>query len=152
FAAASASTNADLALYDPSTGVAYVGDLVTTGHCPLMTDPAVDPKGWLSALERVRSFNPALLVATDGDASKLVQNELTTTRSYIERVISIVAELKKKGLPEAGVASELSLRKLGDSCSTQRDSANVVPLFRRAGADGVIGPPASAAAAPKKKS
>jgi glyoxylase-like metal-dependent hydrolase (beta-lactamase superfamily II) len=152
FAAApgSAHSVADLAVYDPSTGVAFVGDFVTPGHCPLMSDVSVDPKGWIIALERIRAFHAAVLVTTDGDASKLVENDLNATRAYIDRILSIIAELKKKGLPEAAVAAELQIRKIGDSCPIQRDSANVVPLYRRAGADGVVGPPIPAAAPAKK--
>jgi glyoxylase-like metal-dependent hydrolase (beta-lactamase superfamily II) len=152
---ASAASIADLMLFDPSTGVAYVGDLLTPGHCPLMSDPVADPKGWLSALDAIQAYHPAAVVATDGDASKLVENELAATRNYITRILDIIADLKKKGLPEARVASELQLRKLGDYCPVQRDSGNAVPFFRRANAEGVVQPPAAPAPAPappKKKS
>lgn len=152
---ASAASIADLMLFDASTGVAYVGDLLTPGHCPLMSDPVADPKGWLAALDGIQAYHPAVVVATDGDASKLVENELTATRNYIGRILGIIADLKKKGLPEARVASELQLHKLGDTCPVQRDSGNTVPLFRRANADGIVQPPAGPAPAPappKKKS
>ena len=141
---------ADLAVYDPSTGVAFVGDFVTPGHCPLMSDPDADPKGWGIALDRIRAFHPAVLVTTDGDASKLVEADLNSTRAYIDRVLSVISDLKKKGMPEAAVAAELQIRKMGDTCPIQRDTANVVPLYRRAGSDGVIGPPLAAAPAAKK--
>ena len=52
----------------------------------------------------------------------------------------------------ARVASELQQRKLGEFCSVQRDSANTIPLYRRATKDGTVPPvnPPMAAPAPKK--
>jgi len=42
-------------------------------------------------------------------------------------------------------------KKLGDYCPTTRDSNNAVPLFRRAGADGTVAPPAAPVTGTGKK-
>ena len=61
-----------------------------------MSDDMVDPKGWLTALESIRAFHPALVVGTDGDGSKLVENELTGTRTYITRVLDLIMALQQE--------------------------------------------------------
>src|SRR5207244_7253656 len=69
--AGTAYTDHDLYLLDTTSGIGYVGGLVTPGHCPMMSDPRADPKGWLASLDAIQSLHAAVLVATRGDASKL---------------------------------------------------------------------------------
>src|SRR6185503_10819538 len=78
---AGAHTIADLVLVDTANSAAYVGDLVNPGHCPMMSDPLDDPKGWLAALDRIQGYRPSVLVPTRGDASKLVESDIAATRT-----------------------------------------------------------------------
>jgi glyoxylase-like metal-dependent hydrolase (beta-lactamase superfamily II) len=148
---AGAHSDADLFAYHRDTGTAYVGDLVNPGSCPMMSDPHDEPSGWLSALDRLQGFRPGLLVPTRGNSSTQVQSEIAATRSYVERVLGLIVDMKKRGIPEARVAAELQTKKLGDYCPVQLDSINTVSLFRRATPDGAIPPPAPPIAAPEKK-
>ena len=101
---------------------------------------ATDPAGWLEMLERVRKLNPAGLVATRGEPTKLVFQELEATRLYLDRVVRFLAEQKAKDAPEARVAAELSIRKIGEYCPSRSDNANVLALYRRMQPDGSFAP------------
>lgn len=136
----------DLAVLCNDNGLAFVGDLVTPGRCPNLQGLTADPAGWLEMLDRIGKLNPAAIVASRGEPTKLVFQELEVTRSYIDRAIRFLAEQKVKNAPEARVAGELSLRKLGDYCPPRSDNANILALYRRMQPDGSF---ASPGAAPK---
>jgi glyoxylase-like metal-dependent hydrolase (beta-lactamase superfamily II) len=147
----SAHTSEDLIVFHRATGIAYVGDLVTPNRCPMMSDSSADPRGWVAALDQIALLHPALLVATRGDASPQVEAELNKTRAYVKRVTDLLSDFKKGNTPEARVAAELVLRKLGDYCPTQLDNANVLKLYQRADASGNVKPAAPSAAKPAAK-
>jgi glyoxylase-like metal-dependent hydrolase (beta-lactamase superfamily II) len=132
----------DLVALCNDNGLAFVGDLVTTARCPNMVGPTVDPKGWLEMLDRIRKLNPAGLVTTRGEPTKLVFQEIEATRLYVDRTARFLAEQKAKDAPEARVAAELSLQKLGDYCPTPSDNTNILALYRRMQADGSFAPAA----------
>lgn len=146
-----AHTDHDLFVHVAGTGIVFVGDLVTPQRCPMLSDPSFDPDGWLKALARIEALQPALLVPTRGNATPVPQSEIAATRSYIERVRSLVAEARKKGWAEARLSSELVLKKLGNYCPPQLDSVNALALFKRTGPDGKLKPAAPPAGAPTRK-
>jgi hypothetical protein len=115
----------------------------------MMSDPKDDPKGWLATLDRIEGLHASLLVPTRGDATRQPEAEIAQTRKYIQRVLEVLAELRKQKMPEARVAAELVRRKIGDYCPVQLDNINVLSLYRRASADGTVIAPA--AAPPRKK-
>lgn len=137
-----AHTDNDLYAFLPEASVVFVGDLVTPGRCPMLSDPTADPQGWLQTLDRLEAASPAFLVPTRGSSTKLVKNEIDGTREYIKRVVSLLVDAKKRGFPEARVSSELFQRKLGDYCPSQLDSINALALYRRVGIDGKFARPA----------
>jgi glyoxylase-like metal-dependent hydrolase (beta-lactamase superfamily II) len=140
----------DLVALCNDNGLAFVGDLVTVGRCPNMIGPAADPKGWLEMLDRIRKLNPAGLVTTRGEPTKLVFQELEATRLYVDRNARFLAAQKAKDAPEARVAAELSRQKLGDYCPTPSDNGNILALYRRMQPDGSFAPAAiPPAAAPR---
>lgn len=139
-AAHGAHSEYDLAILCNDNGLAFVGDLVTPGRCPNLVGASADPRGWLEMLDRVRQLNPAGLVPTRGEPTKLVYQELEATRLYLDRVVRFLAEQKAKDSPEARVAAELSLNKIGDYCPSQFDNANVLALYRRIQPDGTFSP------------
>ncbi len=144
-AAPSAAHSAyDLAVLCNDNGLAFVGDLLTPGRCPNMQGLAADPVGWLEMLDRIRKLNPAGLVASRGEPTKMVFQELEQTRTYIERVIRFLSEQKVKNAQEARVAAELSLKKIGDYCPPRSDNANVLALYRRMQPDGSFSSPEAA--------
>lgn len=143
-----AHTDHDLIVSLPGSGTVFVGDLVTPQRCPMLSDPNCDPDGWLKALALLDSLQPSLLVPTRGNATALPQNEVAATRSYINRVLTILAEAKKQNFPEARVSSTLVLQKVGEYCPPQLDSVNALALYKRMGADGKLAP--AKPPAPKK--
>lgn len=138
----------DLVAYCNDNALAFVGDLVTTGRCPNLLNPVSDPAGWLGMLEKIRALNPAGFLGTRGEPTKAVSHELEQTQVYIERVVGLLAQEKAKNSPEARVAAELSLRKVGEYCPTQGDNANILGLYRRMQPDGTFSIPSPAAPVP----
>jgi glyoxylase-like metal-dependent hydrolase (beta-lactamase superfamily II) len=130
----------DLVALCNDNGLAFVGDLVTVGRCPNLLGPTADPTGWIEMIDRIRKLNPAGLVTSRGEPTKLVFQELEATRLYLDRAVRFLAEQKVKGAPEARVAAELSLRKIGDYCPTPSDNANILALYRRMQPDGTFTP------------
>lgn len=137
----------DLVVLCNDNGLAFVGDLVTPGRCPNLIGSSADPVGWMEILDRVRKLNPAGLVASRGEPTKMVFQELEQTRVYLDRVIRFLSEQKVKNAQEARVAGELSLRKIGDYCSPRADNANVLALYRRMQPDGSFASPETKAPA-----
>lgn len=135
----------DLVVLCNDNGLAFVGDLLTPGRCPNMQGVAADPTGWIEMLDRVRKLNPAGIVASRGEPTKLVFQELEQTRTYLDRVVRFLSEQKVKNAPEARVAAELSMRKPGDFCPGRADNANVLALYRRMQPDGSFSSPESGA-------
>lgn len=155
-----AHTDHDLVAYAPELGTAFVGDLVTPGRCPMLSDPSADPKTWEETLDRVLKLQPAVLVATRGDAAVRpgpsaiagalnLDNEVKTTRAYMQRVLDILKKLKKEKAPEARVSSELRLAKTGEYCPVELDAVNALALFRRITPEGTFAPPKPQPAPPK---
>ena len=141
----SAHSAYDLAVLCNDNGLAFVGDLLTPGRCPNMQGEAADPVGWIEMIDRVRKLNPAGLVASRGEPTKMVFQELEQTTSYLDRVVRFLSEQKVKNAPEARVAAELSMKKLGDYCPQRADNANVLALYRRMQADGSFSSPVAGA-------
>ena len=156
--AGAAHTDHDLYAFSVDHRALFVGDLVTPGRCPMASDATNDPRGWLEALDRLDAANAAVVIASRGPESRLVQGEIGDTRSYLTRLIKLVTEYKNRKLPEAQVGAELAkLDPAGKYCPTQLDNINGLALFRRVTPDGKF-PPAppppvapGAASAPKKK-
>lgn len=137
----------DLVVYNNDSGLVWAGDLITPGRCPNLTNPASDPTAWIEMIGRIESLGAVGLVPTRGDATKAVADEIEKSRAYIERVLRFVVEQKAKNSPEARVAAELSLRKIGDYCPLTGDNANVMGLYRRMQPDGTFRMPGEAAPA-----
>ncbi len=143
----------DLAVLCNDNGLAFVGDLLTPGRCPNMQGVAADPVGWIEMLDRVGKLNPAGIVASRGEPTKMVFQELEQTRNYLDRIVRFLSEQKVKNAPEARVAAELSMKKLGDYCPQRADNSNVLALYRRMQPDGSFSSPTTGApaAAPAAK-
>jgi len=74
----------------------------------------------------------------------MVHQELEQTGPNLDRVIRFLSEQKVKNAPEARVAAELTMKKMGDYCPPRADNANVLALYRRMQPDGSFAPPAGA--------
>jgi len=153
--ASAAHTADDLWVFQPSANVVYVGDLVTPGRCPMMSDPATDPKGWLAALDQIEAIHAGALVPTRGPSTVKVAEQILGTRSYIKRMLDILTAMKKINAAEARVSGELAIQKIGEYCPKELDVTNALYLYRRMNDDGTFnqkpGGPAAGPAKPAAK-
>ncbi len=131
-----AHTAYDLYLFDPSARTAWVGDLVTPGRCPMLSDPDSDIKGWLGFLARLDALKPAAIIPTRDNPTTGATAEIDRTRRYLVSMLQFLTAKKKQGAPEARVSGELAGEKLGDYCPKELAAINALSVYRRIAADG----------------
>ena len=153
---APAHTNFDLWVWGSTSGVAYVGDLVTPTRCPMTSDPGTDPKGWIAVLDSIDALHPVYLVPTRGPSTTAAAEQIKLTRDYLSRLLEILVDMKGRSAPEARVSGEIAARRINAYCPIELDTINALTLYRRMTPDGsfplaklVAAPPA--APAPRKK-
>lgn len=76
-----AHTGEDLAVYIPEDKVLYSGDLVFKGRVPYVGD--ADSKAWLTSLDKLLEFHPAVMVPGHGEVSHEAAKDLIFTRDYL---------------------------------------------------------------------
>lgn len=144
-----AHSDSDLVGFAPELGMAFVGDLVTPGRCPIMTDPVADPKLWEETLDGVLAIKPAVLIPSRGEAAvrpevttkgRNLDKEVQATHVYIQRLVKILTEKRKAKAPAASLASELRLATTGEYCPVELDAANAQALYARLTAEGTFPP------------
>lgn len=135
-----AHTSADLYVFDAVTRTVFVGDLVTPGRCPMLSDPDSDLKGWILALDRLDALKPVGLVATRGNPSATATPEIERTRRYLTSMLQFLIEKKKQNAPEARVSGELAGERLGDYCPRELSAINALSVYRRIAVDGTTIP------------
>jgi len=135
-APANAHTPYDLYVFDAVTRTIFVGDLVTPGRCPMLSDPGSDLKGWILTLDGIDALKPEGLVATRGNPTSNAAPELARTRLYLTNMLQFLIDEKKKNAPEARVTGELSIEKLGDYCPRELSAINALSVYRRMSPDG----------------
>jgi glyoxylase-like metal-dependent hydrolase (beta-lactamase superfamily II) len=139
FAPKVASTGADLWVFVSGSKVAFVGDLVSTGRCPAMTDRDADPVAWGAEITKIQQMKPAVVVGSTGDTATAPEGELVTAKTYLERIYRVAKDAKEQDLPEAFVSSQLStVQKIGDYCPASVDVLNGLAIYRRLGKDGKL--------------
>jgi glyoxylase-like metal-dependent hydrolase (beta-lactamase superfamily II) len=147
--AENAHTAFDLYVFDTSTRTVFVGDLVTTDHCPILWDPDSDPKGWIAILDRLDTLGAQGLVPTRGIAKTGAAAEIDRTRRYLTSMLTFLVEKKKQNAPEARVSGELAAEKLADYCPRELNALNALSVYRRLLNDGTTRPGSAAKPAPK---
>ena len=148
--AGNAHTAFDLYVFDASTRTVFVGDLVTPDHCPILSDPDCDLKGWIAALDQLDTLGAQGLVPTHLNPTPAVVSEIDKTRHYLASMLAFLVEKKKQNAPEARVSGELAAEKLADYCPRELGALNALSVYRRLMSDGTTRP-GSAAAKPAPK-
>ena len=150
--AGNAHSASDLYVFDAVTRTAFVGDLVTTDRCPMLSDPDSDLKGWIGILERLDTLGAQGLVPSRGNPTPAASPEIEKTRRYLKSMLVFLTEKKKQNAPEARVSGELAAEKLNDYCPRELSALNALSVYRRILSDGTTVPgSASAGSTPKKK-
>jgi len=135
-----AHTDHDLVAYFPESEIAFVGDLLTPSRCPMTSEPNTDPKGWLTALDKLEKRKVSVLIPTRGDGTDKVADEIGRTRRYLKRMVDVLVSLKKRNAPESEVSAALKAKSEGDYCPVELDTANGTTLYKRVTADGKFPP------------
>ena len=148
--AGNAHTAYDLYVFDASTRTVFVGDLVTPDHCPLLSDPDSDLKGWIAALDRLDTLGAQGLVPTHLNPTPAGAPEIERTRRYLTSMLAFLVEEKKQNAPEARVSGELVAQKVGDYCPREMNAINALSVYRRLLSDGTTRPGGAAAKAAAK--
>lgn len=76
-----AHTPDDLAIYFPSEGVLFAGDLVFRGRIPYVGN--ADSLGWIKSLDKLLSRDAKVIVPGHGPASASATEDLKFTRDYL---------------------------------------------------------------------
>lgn len=137
---ANAHTASDLYVFDAPTRTAFVGDLVSPGQCPILSDPDSDLKGWLFALDRLDALKPLALVPTRGDPTTNATGEIEKTRRYLTSLLQYLVEKKKQNAPEAKVSGGLAGEKVAGYCPGELGAINALSVYRRIALDGTTVP------------
>lgn len=138
--AGNAHTAFDLYAFDASTHTVFVGDLVTTDRCPMLSDPDSDIKGWLAILERFDGLGVRGLVPTRGNPAGNGAPEVEKTRRYLASMLAFLVDKKKQNAPEARISGELVAEKVGDYCPRELNAINALSVYRRLLPDGTTRP------------
>ena len=105
-----AHTDCDLTIYDPETRTLFAGDLVFSGHLPVI-DGSI--KGWLGLLDALAAIPALWVVPGHGPLSEPWPAALADERRYFERL--------KKDI-EAALASGEDMRRAADAAAaSERD-------------------------------
>ena len=76
-----AHTPDDLAIFVPSEGVLFAGDLVFKGRVPYVG--TADSKGWIKSLDKLLTVQPRVIVPGHGAYSQDPSKDLVFTRDYL---------------------------------------------------------------------
>lgn len=76
-----AHTAEDIALFVPSTGVLFAGDLVFKSRIPYVGN--ADSRGWIAALNALKLVAPKLIIPGHGPHSENAQREIEFTSDYL---------------------------------------------------------------------
>lgn len=104
-----AHTPDDLAIYFPSEGVLFAGDLVFRGRIPYVGQ--ADSLGWIQSLEKLLGKPSKIIVPGHGPASTSAKEDLAFTRDYLIYVRKAMQQAARDLDPfdEAYAATDWSL-------------------------------------------
>lgn len=91
---ATAHTDADLSVLDRASGTLFLGDLLFVDHTPVLDGRL---KGWLTALEQMRSWSVATVVPGHGAPSRDWPAALIPQERYLQSLRSDVRQAIKAG-------------------------------------------------------
>ena len=89
-----AHTDSDLTILDEETGTLFAGDLMVTGHVPVLDGSIV---GWLAALDDLARIGARRVVPGHGPVGDDWRPALEKQRQYLQRLTSDVRGLIRRG-------------------------------------------------------
>lgn len=103
---ATAHTDNDLTVFDETTATMFMGDLLFSGHVPVI-DGSVT--GWMAVMDRLAGENIALVVPGHGPAAMPWPEAVADQKRYLEGLVAQIRDYIKRGIPLSRAAREIGL-------------------------------------------
>lgn len=101
-----AHTDNDLTVYDPQTGTMFMGDLLFSGHIPVV-DGSI--KGWLALMKELSQRKLQRVVPGHGPASMSWPGAMASQQRYLETIASEIRQFIAGGKTLADAAKTVGL-------------------------------------------
>jgi quinoprotein relay system zinc metallohydrolase 2 len=98
-----AHTDCDLTVYDPASRILFAGDLVFSGHVPVLDGSL---KGWLAALDGLKAIPAERVVPGHGPVGEPWPAALDAERAYLSQLAGDVRAFVKRGADIGEAARE----------------------------------------------
>jgi quinoprotein relay system zinc metallohydrolase 2 len=106
-----AHTDCDLTVYDPASRILFSGDLVFSGHLPVLDGSL---KGWLKALDGLAAIPAERVVPGHGPVGAPWPATLETERNYLSHLAGDVRAFVKRGADIGEAAKSAGAEQRGD--------------------------------------
>lgn len=101
-----AHTDNDLTVTDEQTATMFMGDLLFSGHVPVV-DGSI--KGWLALMDRLAAEKITLVVPGHGPAAMSWPKALTEQKRYLNGLVAQIRDYIERGVPLSQAAREIGL-------------------------------------------
>ncbi len=103
---ATAHTDNDLTVLDEETATMFMGDLLFSGHVPVI-DGSVT--GWMAVMDGLAKENIALVVPGHGPAAMPWPDALADQKRYLGSLVDQIRDYIERGIPLSRAAREIGL-------------------------------------------
>lgn len=123
-------TRGDAVAWLPAERIVFTGDLCTTRAQNNLSDPGMNPEGWLHILDRLTAMNPAIVVPGHGRDGTV--DALKGQRAYLSAVFDAVKAGIAKGAAENDIYSSIDWAKYKPwSDEEKRNHAAVSAAYKK---------------------
>lgn len=120
-------TRGDLIVYFPKDGVVFGGDLIFNDRILSLRDG--DIKGWLLAIEKIRSLYPKYIVG--GHGKNTTKNAYVMTKEYLETLHAKVKKAYEDGVEIGEITKSVKLEEYKDiPLYNELNSGNVFKAYQ----------------------
>jgi len=103
---ATAHTDNDLTVLDEETATMFMGDLLFSGHVPVV-DGSI--KGWMTVMDRLAAQDIARVVPGHGPAAMPWPDALVEQKRYLSSLVTQIRDYIERGVPLSRAAREIGL-------------------------------------------
>jgi cyclase len=125
-----AHTRGDAVAWLPKERIVFTGDLCTTRAQNNLSDPGMDPAGWLKALSTLQGLNPAIVIPGHGIQGTI--EALRGQQAYLTAIIEAVKAGIAKGETVEQLQKETNLASYKPwSDDDKRNAAAIASMYRK---------------------